>query len=479
MSASLPALGSVVAEKYRIESLLGQGGMGAVFRAHHELLDKRVALKWLHPGMAQNKEVQERFVREARAAARIRHPNVVQVFDVGVHDGELFLVMELLEGASFEDLLSRGSMPLARALALLTDAMRGAAAAHECGIVHRDIKPENIVVVSDASHPEGLAKLLDFGISKLHDEGPGARNITKTGLAMGTPEYMSMEQLQGAKDVDLRTDIYSFGVVLYRTLTGVSPFEADTLADVVVKIATYRPPAPSQLRPELSEGLSRVVMKAMAYDRAERYANMEELIQALLGASVEPRAATNLKPRQQAPTRPSLARPRTRALSPFRSAVALGALLVGTFVLAWWQKASEPAGSGSHGAGSEQPRLASEEKPGSIAPAASDSRLANPSDAREATQRTVTEDAGAVRASRAEASEHPGEARTSLARLPARAAIQPPGAEPAQPARDPFRPNVAIRPPVPAAPAGTSDAARSGPVAKKPGRSGTLRPSDF
>jgi eukaryotic-like serine/threonine-protein kinase len=288
MSVSLPALGSVVADKYRVEALIGEGGMGAVFRARHELMDKRVALKWLHPHFSTNADIKDRFMREARAAARIKHPNVVEVFDVGVHHGSLFMVMELLEGETFEAVLTEGTMSIPRALSLLVGAMHGVAEAHERGIVHRDIKPENIFVVRDRRHPEGLAKILDFGISKLNDDKHGASGITKTGFTIGTPAYMSYEHMNGAKDVDARTDIYSFGVLLYRALTGVSPFDAETFAAVAVKVATLKPPTPKTLRTELPVSLDRVVMRAMAFDRQDRYANMTELIDALtLLASTE------------------------------------------------------------------------------------------------------------------------------------------------------------------------------------------------
>jgi serine/threonine protein kinase len=279
--AELPAIGSVVADKYRIESLLGEGGMGTVFRARHELMDKAVALKWLHPNLSKSPEAKERFMREARAAARIRHPHVVDVYDVGAHEGSLFMVMELLEGKSFEQLLARGTILVTSAVGLLIESMRGVAYAHRRGIVHRDIKPENIVVVRDAQHPAGTAKVLDFGISKLND-GRTQQNLTQSGSTMGTPRYMSLEQMNGARDVDGRADIYAFGVLLYRALTGELPFDGDTFAAIAVQVATHTPPEPIALRSELPAALSAVVMKAMARNREARYQSMDELIDALL-----------------------------------------------------------------------------------------------------------------------------------------------------------------------------------------------------
>jgi serine/threonine protein kinase len=282
VNISLPAIGSVVAGKYRVEALLGEGGMGAVFRAHHELMDKPVALKWLHPRMWDQSEAKERFVREARAASRLRHPNVVEVVDVCVQEDALFMVMELLEGENLEELLTQGALTIPEALTFVSGAMLGVAAAHARGIIHRDIKPENIFVTRD-----GVAKILDFGISKLVDDAHGSGRVTKTGSTMGTPAYMSIEHMNGAKDVDERSDVYSFGVVLYRVLTGLVPFEGETFAAVAVQVATHRPPTPKQLRPELPAYLDGVVMKAMARDRTQRYANLHQLLEALAVAQSE------------------------------------------------------------------------------------------------------------------------------------------------------------------------------------------------
>src|SRR5688572_14355038 len=254
--------------------------MSAVFRAHHELMDKPVALKWLRPELAVRPEAKDRFMREARASARIKHPNVVDVHDVGVHEGALFLVMELMEGESFADLIAHGNISIPHAIRLLLGAMEGVAMAHEHGIVHRDIKPENIFVVRNRVYPDGIAKILDFGISKLTDEG-GARGLTKTGHTVGTPEYMSMEQMTGDPDVDGRADVYSFGVLLYRALTGTSPFTGETFAAIAVNVATSTPRPPRELRPDLPPALEQVVMKAMARNREHRYPSIRALIDAL------------------------------------------------------------------------------------------------------------------------------------------------------------------------------------------------------
>jgi eukaryotic-like serine/threonine-protein kinase len=277
----LPSSGTLVAGKYQLEALLGEGGMGAVYRARHVLMDKPVALKWLRPELCSNAEARERLVREARSVARVRHPNVVQVYDVDSFEGSLFMVMELLEGQTFADLVASETLSAPRLIELLTGAMEGLAAAHERGIVHRDIKPENIFIVRDERHPEGLAKLLDFGISKLDERSSGNPRLTQTGLSIGTPLYMSVEQLTRTEEVDQRSDIYSFGVVLYHALSGTLPFDGETFAGVVLSIATTRPVPLKRLRPELPLALDRIVTKAMARHPRDRYATVKELIAAL------------------------------------------------------------------------------------------------------------------------------------------------------------------------------------------------------
>jgi serine/threonine protein kinase len=280
LSMTLPQAGSLIAGKYRLETRLGEGGMGAVFRARHELMDKSVALKWMKPDLRDDRRMEERFVQEARAAARIRHPNVVDVYDVGHHDGGLYMVMELLQGQDFAALLDAGQVPIATALRHLVAAMRGVVAAHAAGIVHRDIKPENIFVAYDAQHTDGIAKILDFGISKLRDDSRSAH--TRPGVVMGTPHYMSLEQMNGDADIDQRTDIYAFGVLLYRLLTGVMPFDGDTPAAIMFARISTQVRSPAQLRPGLSPALDRAVVKAIALHREDRYGTLSELIDAIV-----------------------------------------------------------------------------------------------------------------------------------------------------------------------------------------------------
>jgi serine/threonine-protein kinase len=278
----LPQPGDVVAGKYRVERALGAGGMGAVYRATHTISGKAVALKWLRPKLAAEPRAMLRFIREAQASARIRHPNVVDIYGVEEQDGKAFLVFELLEGETLRDVLRRGVLDAGECLALLLPAMRGVAAAHAQGVVHRDIKPENLFITRDPDDPaRAIPKVLDFGISKVAaDSALVDGTLTATGATLGTPHYMSLEQLQGA-EIDERSDVYAFGVVLYECLTGRRPFESETFAAIVVKAATETPADPRLLRPELPPALRDVVLKAMARACDERYQTLQALIAAL------------------------------------------------------------------------------------------------------------------------------------------------------------------------------------------------------
>jgi serine/threonine-protein kinase len=270
----------VLASRYRVVRQIGQGGMGVVLEAEHTVSGKRVAIKWLHPKIANEPDAGQRFLREARAAARVRHPNVVDVYDVLQHDGAVFLVMELLEGESLQQVLERGQLPIPELIALLIEAMRGVSAAHQHGVVHRDIKPENIFLTRMPDRATPCPKLLDFGISKLTEHADGGDNLklTQTGEALGTPMYMSYEQLQGARDIDGRADVYAFAVILYEALTGQPPYVADTFSQLLLMIATQEPPAPKQLRPEVPSELDAVVRRAMAKDRHKRTPSLAALI---------------------------------------------------------------------------------------------------------------------------------------------------------------------------------------------------------
>ena len=273
-----PALGSVLGGKFRTVRQLGEGGMGVVFEAEHILSGKHVAIKWMQPDVASQPQAVERFLREARACALVRHPNVVDVYDV-VHEGDVvFLVMELLEGEPLSAALGRGGMPAHELIALLIEAMRGVSAAHRQGVIHRDIKPDNIFLEREADRSTRTPKVLDFGISKLNAEGMA---LTQTGVMLGTPMYMSFEQLRGVRDIDVRTDVYAFGVILYEALTGRTPYEAQNLAELIYKIANIEPIAPKVLRPEIPSRLERIILTAMAKDRDARFDSLDVMIREL------------------------------------------------------------------------------------------------------------------------------------------------------------------------------------------------------
>jgi serine/threonine-protein kinase len=277
-----PLVGHVVGGKYRIDGLIGQGGMGVVYSATHLVSDKRVAIKWMLPAPGTSTELAERFVREARATARIDHPNVVDIYDVGVEEGSMFLVMERLHGESLAQRLERGALDATEAVAVLMPALRAVAAAHAQGVIHRDLKPDNIFLCAGPDGEPREPKVLDFGISKIaagserHDF-----SLTQSGTIMGTPLYMSPEQIRGLRDVDARGDVYAFGVILYEMLTGAFPFDAETYNELIVKIATEEPTPITTLLPDLDPGIEIVIARAMARNRDARYESVAELAAAL------------------------------------------------------------------------------------------------------------------------------------------------------------------------------------------------------
>src|SRR5512145_362635 len=234
--------GRVLAEKYRIDRIIGRGGMGIVIAATHVHLNHRVALKVQLPETQTQPGAQARFLREARAVAQLRSEHVARVLDVGTLEGvAAYIVMEFLQGADVcEHLAKHGPLPIPEAVDLVLQASEGLAEAHALGIVHRDLKTANLFLTA---RPDGapLVKLLDFGISKIpplaHEQGP----VTLTNTVMGSPTYMSPEQLRSTKTVDARADIWSLGVVLHELLTGRCPFEADSMADLIALILHHPP----------------------------------------------------------------------------------------------------------------------------------------------------------------------------------------------------------------------------------------------
>jgi serine/threonine-protein kinase len=272
--------GTVLAGKYRVESVIGQGGMGVVVEARHIQLEERVALKFLLPEYARHPDASARFLREARAAVRIKSQHVARVSDVGtLETGSPYMVMEYLEGGDIEQqLLAAGTLPVEDAVDAIIQAAEAIAEAHSLGIVHRDIKPANLFV---ARHSDGspLVKVLDFGISKMIDAS--SQGLTRTATTMGSALYMSPEQLRDARSVDHRADIYALGVSLYEMLSGRQPFTADTFPQLCVLVATGDPTPLAEVRPDLPYDFAQVVEKAFKRDPNDRYQSVAELVLAL------------------------------------------------------------------------------------------------------------------------------------------------------------------------------------------------------
>ena len=276
-------VGNILLGKYRVERLLGVGGMGAVLEATHLQLDDRVAIKILLREALEAPEAVSRFEQEARAAARIKHEHVVRVTDVGTLPGEIpYMVMEYLEGTDLAALLrERGALSPVEAIDYLVQACEAIAAAHTQGVVHRDLKPSNLFLAKRADGSVSL-KVVDFGISKLMPTSTsGLRNITQISTAMGTPSYMSPEQMASARDVDGRADLWSLGVIAYEMLAGRVPFVAEDVPQLCsLALTTPAPPLRSP-RGDLPPTLEAVVMRCFEKDREQRYADANELCIAL------------------------------------------------------------------------------------------------------------------------------------------------------------------------------------------------------
>lgn len=283
-SANDAVIGRTIEGKYRIDSKLGAGGMGAVYSAHRLLIGDEVAIKILHPEHVSEPQATERFRREAQAAARLKHPNAVSIYDFGVtSDGLVYLVMELVEGQSLRQIIKQqGPLTQSAAAEVINQVCAALDEAHRQQIVHRDLKPDNIIVNPMVT---GLrVKVLDFGIAKLRDMA--ASNLTQTGSVMGTPHYMSPEQCLG-EELDSRSDIYSLGIVLYEMLAGVVPFNSPTSTAVVVQHVNQAPPSLRTINLSISPAVEAVVLHALAKKREERPQTAGMLAQEL-NAAVNP-----------------------------------------------------------------------------------------------------------------------------------------------------------------------------------------------
>ena len=384
--------------KYLLKSKLGQGGMGVVYLAFDTRLRRDVALKVLPKAMSSNADAVKRFLREARVAARLNHPNVVAVHDVDQQRGLCFLVMELVKGHTAAELLAQGELSWTEATRLIADACRGLAAAHEAGLVHRDIKPSNIM----RTH-EGLVKLADFGLAKAaNDSHTEVKSLTQSGAILGTPHYMSPEQCRG-EPVDARSDLYSLGATYFTLLTGRPPYPDPQPMQVMFSHCSKPVPDPRTLRADLPAGCSAIVMRALSKSRAERFGSAKEMLAALStllasapkldlssavlptashGPAAEATAAFNFASEIPATSIPATSPPtegdatvigdpdatQRSTLSwldrvPRRNAVAAGLVLVSLLGMAWkfWPKEVDSNGdpstasSGNDGSSSKEP----------------------------------------------------------------------------------------------------------------------------
>lgn len=272
---------------YRIVRLIGEGGFGEVYLAENPLIERRAAVKVLHPVLTLDTALVQRFLNEARAVGAIRHPNIVEVYDAGrTPEGTPYIVMEFLEGSSLQRRLSEvGRLPVEQAVEIASQAGSALAAAHAAGIVHRDLKPENIFLVPDASLPGGeRVKILDFGIAKVRGRGDVAgKPSTKSGLVMGSPTYMSPEQCRDSADVDIRADVYSLAVILYEILTGRPPFEAPTGTELLLMHLAESPRPLLERAPHVPGHMADAIMCALAKEREERFADIPAFLRALKG----------------------------------------------------------------------------------------------------------------------------------------------------------------------------------------------------
>jgi len=270
--------GDILADKYEVERVLGQGGMGVVVAARHLQLGQRVALKFMLPEATRQPGAAERFLREARAAVRLRSEHVARVLDVGtLANGAPYTVMEFLEGSDLGELLhQRGPLPTVQAVTYILQACLAMDEAHGQGIVHRDLKPENLFLTR---RPDGrpLIKVLDFGISKILD-GTTDLSATRTGMAMGSPAYMAPEQMRSAKDVDPRADIWSLGAVLFQLVSGQLPYQAETFTEMMARVLTEEPRVLWEVNPNVDPRLGTVIRRCLERDLDRRIQTIRQLV---------------------------------------------------------------------------------------------------------------------------------------------------------------------------------------------------------
>ena len=326
-------VGELIVGRYELEELVGEGGMSSVYRAYDTVLERRVAIKVLHEHFSRDPEYVERFRREARAIARLAHPNVVTVIDRGEWEGRQFIVFEHVAGENLKAVIAReGPLPVDRALELACQIARALSFAHELGIVHRDVKPHNVLL--DGS---GTAKVTDFGIARALDSDEA---LTATGTVLGTGQYLSPEQANGERG-DERSDQYSLGVVTFELLTGTAPYSGDNLMAVAMRHVRDPVPSVRALRPDVPRRVDEVIARAMAKRPEDRFASMGELAAALEscraevagGREEQPAEDTGVMPPSRSPaaappTQPLPAPPATTVAAPRRSGLRVAAILL-------------------------------------------------------------------------------------------------------------------------------------------------------
>ena len=291
-------IGTIVGGKYTIRGVLGEGGMGTVFEAEHVTIGRIVAVKVLHPSHLRKQVSVQRFEQEARAAGQVSHPNICEVYDVGtLPDGTPYIIMERLSGATLAERVSKEKgLPPEQVVDIVAQVLSGLIAAHAKGVIHRDIKPENIFLTARAGCGP-VVKILDFGVSKMIGNPAAALDLTRTGMVMGTPYYMSPEQARGERDLDARVDVYATGVLTYEALTGRRPFIASNYNALLLQILSATPRPMRELRADLPAGFDTVVTKAMARSREVRYPSAEafqrDLVQ-LAGERTDTRIAEDV-----------------------------------------------------------------------------------------------------------------------------------------------------------------------------------------
>ena len=334
-------VGEVLSGRYELEELIGTGGMSSVYRAHDQLLDRKVALKVLHQQYAGDEEYVERFRREARSVATLSHPNIVTVIDRGEHGDRQFIVFEYVEGENLKRLIERrGPAPVSTALELAMQIARGLSFAHQQGLIHRDVKPQNVLMNGD-----GQAKVTDFGIARSLDVKHG---MTQTGTVLGTSDYIAPEQAQGQR-VDEHTDVYSLGVVLYELLTGEVPFPGENFVAVAMRHINEEPPSIRDKRPDVPVRVEAAVHRAMAKDPEARFQTMAEFCEELEACLAEEQGTQGTQVIAPAPPRRRPARARRRGMSPWPLILVLLALIAIGAAVAYFSVHGAPNWASSGG----------------------------------------------------------------------------------------------------------------------------------